>query len=59
MTKSLNVMGALALLVGALTMSACNTIQGAGRDVEAAGNAVANQAEETEDEMTDGNPRTP
>jgi predicted small secreted protein len=33
-----------ALLAGVLLVSACNTIQGAGRDVSSAGNAVSNAA---------------
>ena len=38
---------ALALVVGGL--SACNTIEGAGEDLEAAGEAVENTAERTAD----------
>jgi len=34
----------LALVAGALLVSACNTIQGAGRDVSSAGNAVSKAA---------------
>jgi predicted small secreted protein len=33
-----------ALLAGVLLVSACNTIQGAGRDVSSAGDAVSNAA---------------
>lgn len=39
--------------------ASCNTIRGAGQDVEAAGSAVATEAAETERELNDGNPRTP
>ena len=36
----------LSLVAAALAVSACNTISGVGRDVSAAGNAVATGAEE-------------
>ncbi len=32
------------LLLTALALAACNTVEGAGRDISAAGNAVANTA---------------
>jgi predicted small secreted protein len=35
---------AVAVMVGALAVSACNTVEGAGRDVSSAGNAVSNAA---------------
>ena len=35
----------LAVVTGALLVSACNTVEGAGRDVSSAGNAVANAAD--------------
>ena len=35
----------VALLAGALMVSACNTVKGAGRDVSSAGDAVAGAAE--------------
>ncbi|WP_242146023.1 entericidin A/B family lipoprotein [Sphingomonas sp. BAUL-RG-20F-R05-02] len=34
----------LALVAGALLVSACNTIEGAGKDVKSAGNTVAKTA---------------
>lgn len=37
---------ALGLLAAALTVSACNTVAGVGRDVSAAGQAVAGAAED-------------
>lgn len=49
----------IAVIVAALSLGACNTMRGAGQDVEAAGSAVAREASETQDEMTDGNPTTP
>jgi len=39
------------LFVG--SVSGCNTISGAGQDVQAAGEAVEDIAEETKDELTD------
>ena len=45
---------ALALL-GASALSACNTVEGVGQDVTAAGQAV----EQTAEEANDGNPNTP
>lgn len=37
---------ALGLVAAALAVSACNTVAGVGRDVQAAGTAVANTAED-------------
>jgi predicted small secreted protein len=34
----------LALAVGALTLAACNTVEGVGKDVSSAGDAVAKSA---------------
>lgn len=60
MTKSNAAAFALLLaLAGAAGLASCNTIRGAGQDIEQAGDAVANEAEETEQEMNDGNPNTP
>ena len=36
---------ALSMIAAALTVSACNTISGIGRDVQAAGRAVTNTSE--------------
>ena len=36
-----------------LVLAACNTIEGAGEDVEAAGEAVSDAARQTEEELTD------
>ena len=46
---------ALAALFGTVSLAACNTVEGVGEDVEAAGQAVDEAAEEN----NDGNPRTP
>jgi predicted small secreted protein len=35
---------ALALVAGSLVVSACNTVEGAGKDVQSAGAAVADAA---------------
>ena len=35
----------LAIVTGALMVSACNTVHGMGRDVSSAGNAVAKSAD--------------
>lgn len=35
-----------AMLAGALAISACNTVEGVGRDVESAGDAVADSADD-------------
>ena len=38
---------ALALVAGGLLVSACNTVEGAGKDVSSAGNAVSNAADKS------------
>lgn len=46
----------LMLLLGlssALTLSACNTVEGVGQDVEAAGDAIGDLARDVEDEIED------
>jgi predicted small secreted protein len=42
---------ALAALAAVLALSACNTIQGAGRDVEAVGQKVQDEAAEAKRKM--------
>ncbi|QJU56708.1 entericidin A/B family lipoprotein [Sphingomonas sp. AP4-R1] len=37
---------ALALVAGTLLVSACNTVEGAGKDVSSAGKAVSNAADD-------------
>ena len=37
---------AMALIASGLALSACNTIEGMGRDVESAGETVANTADD-------------
>jgi predicted small secreted protein len=36
----------IAAIVGALLVTACNTVEGVGRDVESAGRTVANTADD-------------
>lgn len=36
------------LLAATLALSACNTVQGVGRDVQGAGNAIENSAEQVQ-----------
>ncbi len=42
----------LAILLAALALSACNTIQGAGRDIEGAGEAISGSAVKTKEKIT-------
>jgi len=46
---------ALAALMGAVSLGACNTMQGVGEDVQSAGEAI----EDTAEEGTDNNDATP
>jgi entericidin B len=46
-------------LIAVTGLSACNTVRGAGQDVQATGNAVSNTASEVQHDMNDGNPKTP
>lgn len=46
---------ALMLAAGTFALAACNTVEGAGRDIQQAGE----QLEETADETHDGDPATP
>jgi len=46
----------IALLVGFLVLGvlpACNSVRGAGEDIESAGEAIADTAQETEDEINE------
>ena len=51
MRKLSLVLGLLAALGAAPLLSACNTVEGAGEDVSAAGRAVTNSAEQTKKAM--------
>jgi predicted small secreted protein len=46
---------AMAAILGAVSLGACNTVEGVGEDVQQAGEAVDEAAEEN----NDGNPNTP
>jgi len=46
---------ALAAVAGTFALAACNTVEGAGEDISAAGAAI----EETAEETHDGDPNTP
>ncbi len=52
---SVNPLIALTIAIGTLGLAACNTVEGAGQDIQQAGQ----QIEETADETHDGNPNTP
>jgi predicted small secreted protein len=43
--------GLVVLFLMALTLSSCNTVEGMGEDVSAAGGAVSDTADDVEDEM--------
>jgi len=44
-------LGMIAALLIAMAVSACNTMEGAGEDVSAAGGAMSDTAEDVEDKM--------
>lgn len=54
MNKSIKYVVLLVVLAG-VTVGACNTFRGAGRDVEAAGRGIENAADEVQDELEDEN----
>ncbi len=49
----MKLLATLFAILFAVGISGCNTISGAGQDVEAAGEAVKDAAEDTKDELTD------
>ena len=51
MRKLMYVLGAVAVLGLGPVLSACNTVEGAGEDVSAAGKAVTNSAQKTKSSM--------
>lgn len=55
MSKTLTPLLAIAALAGALTLGACNTVRGAGEDLEQAGDHIQDRA----DDLSDGDPDTP
>jgi predicted small secreted protein len=50
---SMKISFSLLLVLVAMSQVACNTTRGLGQDIEAAGDAVSDLAEETEDELED------
>lgn len=55
MSKSISPFIAALAMVGALSLGACNTVAGAGQDIEQAGDHIEDRAED----LNDGNPNTP
>lgn len=55
MSKSISPLIAAVAIFGALSLGACNTVAGAGEDLEQAGQHIEDRAEE----LNDGNPNTP
>lgn len=51
MRKLMYVLGAVAVLALGPVLSACNTTEGAGEDISAAGKAMSNTAEKTKQSM--------
>lgn len=41
----------LSAVLAALTLSACNTVKGAGQDMSSAGHAVTSEADKAQDQM--------
>ncbi len=48
-----NMIAVPALIVAAFLLSACNTVEGVGRDVEAAGEGIQEGSEAVKDDITD------
>ncbi|MBL8550481.1 MAG: entericidin A/B family lipoprotein [Hyphomonadaceae bacterium] len=55
MTNLSKKLTALGFVLSALAVSACNTVEGAGKDIQQTGQAI----EETAEETNDGDPNTP
>ncbi len=55
MSKTISPLLALAAIAGALSLGACNTVRGAGEDMQQAGEHVEERAED----LSDGDPNTP
>lgn len=53
--KGSSALVALAALLGAFSLAACHTVEGAGRDIQSAGDHIEDTARQTHD----GNPNTP
>jgi entericidin B len=46
MNTNLKRLLSLAVLLGSLSLTACNTVEGAGKDIEAAGEEIQEEADE-------------
>ncbi len=46
-------------LIGVTGLTACNTVRGAGQDIQGAGEAVQEGATDVQRDLNDGNPTTP
>ncbi len=55
MSKSMSPLIALAAIAGVLSLGACNTVRGAGEDLQQAGEHIEERAEE----LNDGDTGTP
>ena len=51
MARSIRALFFLALGLMSMGLTACNTVEGAGKDVKSAGNAIENTANDTKQEM--------
>lgn len=52
MQSGLKALAALLAMLGMVALSACNTVEGVGRDISAAGSTLAGTAEETQEEIS-------
>jgi predicted small secreted protein len=50
-TRQKAALAALALILAGGALTACNTVRGAGQDVEAGGRAIEDAAEDVQDEI--------
>tara|TARA_Y100000588_G_scaffold270424_1_gene285966 strand:- start:72 stop:242 length:171 start_codon:yes stop_codon:yes gene_type:complete len=46
-----NMTAAVLVLIAAFGLSACNTVDGAGQDIEAAGDGISDAAKDVQDDM--------
>jgi predicted small secreted protein len=49
MSKSKSILSLLVLILMSLSLTACNTVEGAGRDIEAAGEEIQEEAADASD----------
>lgn len=53
LTRHLSLIALMAGFLGLAVLPACNTFQGAGEDIESAGQAITETAEDAEEEIND------